>query len=52
MYEVPPPDAGALVDPYREEYSEMFDVAQEELAVAAEASDGGITTAPLKAIEK
>jgi len=45
-------EGGALVDPYREEYSEMFDVAQEELAVAAEASDGGITTAPLKAIEK
>src|SRR5436853_164631 len=41
-------EGGALVDPYREEYSEMFDVAQEELAVAAEASDGGITTAPLK----
>lgn len=45
-------EGGALVDPYREEYSEMFDDAQEERAVAAEASDSGLTTAPLKAIEK
>jgi ATP-dependent Clp protease ATP-binding subunit ClpA len=45
-------EGGALVDPYREEYSEMFDDAKEELAAAAEASDGGMITAPLKAIEK
>ena len=45
-------EGGALVDPYRGEYSEMFDDAQEERALAAEASDGGLTTAPLKAIEK
>ncbi len=45
-------EGGALVDPYRGEYSEMFDDAQEERAVAAEASDSGLTTAPLKAIEK
>jgi len=45
-------EGGALVDPYREEYSEMFDDEQEERAVAAEASDSGLTTAPLKAIEK
>ena len=45
-------EGGALVDPYREEYSEMFDDAQEELAAAAEASEGGMITAPLKAIEK
>ncbi len=45
-------EGGALVDPYREKYSEMFDDAQEERAVAAEASDSGLTTAPLKAIEK
>lgn len=45
-------EGGALVDPYREEYSEMFDDEEEERAVAAEASDSGLTTAPLKAIEK
>jgi ATP-dependent Clp protease ATP-binding subunit ClpB len=45
-------EGGALVDPYRKEYGEMFDDDHEERAVAAEASDGGITTAPLKAIEK
>jgi ATP-dependent Clp protease ATP-binding subunit ClpB len=45
-------EGGALVDPYRGEYSEMFDDAQVERAVAAEASDSGLTTAPLKAIEK
>jgi ATP-dependent Clp protease ATP-binding subunit ClpB len=45
-------EGGALVDPYRGEYSEMFDDAQEERALAAEASDSGLTTAPLKAIEK
>src|SRR5262245_41440768 len=45
-------EGGALIDPYREVYSDMFDDAQQERAVAAEASDGGLATAPLKAIEK
>jgi ATP-dependent Clp protease ATP-binding subunit ClpA len=45
-------EGGALIDPYREAYSDMFDDAQPERAAAAEASDGGLATAPLKAIEK
>jgi ATP-dependent Clp protease ATP-binding subunit ClpA len=45
-------EGGALIDPYRETYSDMFDDAEPERAVAAEASDGGLATAPLKAIEK
>src|SRR2546427_10421846 len=45
-------EGGALIDPYREEYSDIFDDAQQEQAAAAEASDGGLATAPLKAIEK
>jgi ATP-dependent Clp protease ATP-binding subunit ClpB len=45
-------EGGALVDPYREQYREMFDSGEDELAAAAEASEGGLTTAPLKAIEK
>ncbi len=45
-------EGGALIDPYREQYREMFEGGEDELAVAAEASEGGLTTAPLKAIEK
>lgn len=45
-------DGGALIDPYRERYGEMFEESPDEQAVAAEASDTGLTTAPLKAIEK
>ena len=45
-------EGGALVDPYRDQYGEMFDSTTDELAAAAEASEGGLTTAPLKAIEK
>ncbi|MEK6302980.1 MAG: AAA family ATPase [Acidobacteriota bacterium] len=45
-------DGGALIDPYRERYGEMFDEGTDEQAAAAEVSDSGLTTAPLKAIEK
>jgi len=45
-------DGGALIDPYRERYGEMFEEGPEEQAAAAEASDNALTTAPLKAIEK
>jgi len=45
-------EGGALIDPYRERYSEMFDSEEGERAAEAAASDGGLTTAPLKAIEK
>jgi ATP-dependent Clp protease ATP-binding subunit ClpB len=45
-------EGGALVDPYRNQYGEMFDSPTDELAAAAEAGEGGLTTAPLKAIEK
>jgi ATP-dependent Clp protease ATP-binding subunit ClpB len=45
-------EGGALVDPYRDQYGEMFDNTTDELAAAAEAGEGGLTTAPLKAIEK
>jgi ATP-dependent Clp protease ATP-binding subunit ClpA len=45
-------DGGALIDPYRERYGEMFEEGPDEQAAAAEVSDSGMTTAPLKAIEK
>ena len=45
-------DGGALIDPYRERYGEMFEEGPDEQAAAAEVSDSGLTTAPLKAIEK
>jgi ATP-dependent Clp protease ATP-binding subunit ClpB len=45
-------ERGALVHPYREQYSEMFENNTGELVAAAEAGEGGLTTAPLKAIEK
>ena len=45
-------EGGALVDPYRERYKEMWDSEEGERAAEAAASDGGLTTAPLKAIEK
>jgi ATP-dependent Clp protease ATP-binding subunit ClpB len=45
-------ERGALVDPYREQYSEMFENNTGEMVAAAEASEGGLITAPLKAIEK
>jgi len=44
-------EGGALIDPYRDQYGEMFAVEEAEKAAAAEASDNGLTTAPLKAIE-
>jgi ATP-dependent Clp protease ATP-binding subunit ClpA len=44
-------EGGALIDPYRERYKEMFENLADEQAAAAEASSGGLTTAPLKAIE-
>jgi ATP-dependent Clp protease ATP-binding subunit ClpB len=45
-------EGGALIDPYRDQYREMFDGGEDEQAAEAAASDGGLTTAPLKAIEK
>jgi hypothetical protein len=47
-------EGGALIDPYREKYGEMFEEEDsgDERAAAAEAGDGGLATAPLKAIEK
>ncbi len=45
-------EGGALIDPYRDQYREMFDSGEDERAAEAAASDGGLTTAPLKAIEK
>ncbi|HYV02995.1 MAG TPA: AAA family ATPase [Blastocatellia bacterium] len=45
-------DGGALIDPYRERYGEMFEEGPDEQAAAAEVSDTSLTTAPLKAIEK
>jgi ATP-dependent Clp protease ATP-binding subunit ClpB len=44
-------EGGALIDPYRERFKEMFENVEDEQAAAAEASSGGLTTAPLKAIE-
>jgi ATP-dependent Clp protease ATP-binding subunit ClpA len=45
-------EGGALIDPYRDQYKEVFESGVNNLAAAAEAGDGGITTAPLKAGEK
>jgi ATP-dependent Clp protease ATP-binding subunit ClpB len=45
-------DGGALIDPYRDRYPEIFEETRDEQAAAAEASDSGLSTAPLKAIEK
>ena len=46
-------EGGALIDPYREKYGEMFEAPSDERAAAADAGDGGgLITAPLKAIEK
>jgi len=44
-------EGGALIDPYREKYGDMFGGFEDEKAAAAEASEGGLITAPLKAIE-
>jgi ATP-dependent Clp protease ATP-binding subunit ClpB len=44
-------EGGALIDPYRARFKEMFENVEDEQAAAAEASSGGLTTAPLKAIE-
>lgn len=44
-------EGGALIDPYREKYGDMFGGFPDEKAIAAEASDSGLITAPLKAIE-
>jgi ATP-dependent Clp protease ATP-binding subunit ClpB len=44
-------EGGALIDPYRERFKEMFENVEDEQAAAAEASSAGLTTAPLKAIE-
>jgi ATP-dependent Clp protease ATP-binding subunit ClpB len=44
-------EGGALIDPYRERFKEMFGNVADEQAAAAEASSAGLTTAPLKAIE-
>jgi ATP-dependent Clp protease ATP-binding subunit ClpB len=44
-------EGGALIDPYRERFKEMFENVEDEHAAAAEASSAGLTTAPLKAIE-
>ena len=45
-------EGGALIDPYRDQYKDVFDGTSNGLAAAAEAGDQGITTAPLKAGEK
>jgi ATP-dependent Clp protease ATP-binding subunit ClpA len=45
-------EGGALIDPYRGQYREMFDGDEDEQAAEAAASEAGLTTAPLKAIEK
>ncbi|MEW6209566.1 MAG: AAA family ATPase [Acidobacteriota bacterium] len=45
-------EGGALIDPYRDQYKDVFENASNGLAAAAEASDQGLTTAPLKAGEK
>jgi ATP-dependent Clp protease ATP-binding subunit ClpA len=45
-------EGGALIDPYRDKHPEMFDGGASQVAVAAEAGESGLTTAPLKAIEK
>jgi len=47
-------EGGALIDPYREKYGEMFEEEDDgdHRAAAADAGDSGLSTAPLKAIEK
>lgn len=46
-------EGGALIDPdHREKYPEIFDGGVSTQAAAAEMSDNGLTTAPLKAREK
>jgi ATP-dependent Clp protease ATP-binding subunit ClpA len=45
-------EGGALIDPYRDKHPEMFEGDANEQAAAAEAGESGLTTAPLKAIEK
>ncbi|HWP44658.1 MAG TPA: AAA family ATPase [Blastocatellia bacterium] len=45
-------EGGALIDPYRDKHPEMFEGGVSEQAAAAEAGEAGLTTAPLKAIEK
>jgi ATP-dependent Clp protease ATP-binding subunit ClpA len=45
-------EGGALIDPYRDQYKDIFENTSNGLAAAAEAGDQGITTAPLKAGEK
>lgn len=45
-------EGGALIDPYRDQYKGVFENSSDGLAAAAEASDQGVTTAPLKAGEK
>ncbi len=45
-------EGGALIDTYRDKFGDMFDGGgDDEKAIAAEASEGGLSTAPLKAIE-
>jgi ATP-dependent Clp protease ATP-binding subunit ClpB len=43
---------GALIDPYREQYKEMFESGEDERAAEAVAGEGGLVAAPRKAIEK
>ena len=46
-------ERGALVGPLADKYKEVFEIVDEDSkAAAAQVSDGGIITAPLKAIEK
>ncbi|HXG92455.1 MAG TPA: AAA family ATPase [Blastocatellia bacterium] len=45
-------EGGALIDPYREKHPEMFAGPEEGQAAEAAASNTGLVTAPLKAIEK
>jgi len=43
---------GALVGPLAEQYRDLFEVDEDPKAAAAQVGDGGVITAPLKAIEK
>jgi len=45
-------NGGALIDPYREQYKEMFESGEDERAAEAVAGEGGLVVAPRKAIEK
>lgn len=45
-------EGGALVGPLGEKYREIFETEEEQKVAAAQASDDGVTNAPLKAIEK